>query len=72
MSKTRQQVRQGPFVAGFSLGIVVGGAIAGLSVPWSGTQLRQAVRNQSFALKEQAQNVVLQTKTTVREVMKRD
>ncbi len=72
MSKTNQRVRQGPFVIGFSIGIVVGGAVAGLYVPWSGPQLRQAVRNQRVALQEQAENVVLQTKTTVREVMKHE
>jgi hypothetical protein len=67
------QPRQGidPFVLGFTLGMVAGGVAAGYFTPGS-DQLRQHVGAQSRLLKDQAENIALQAKTTAQEVLKRN
>lgn len=64
--------RQGidPFVIGFTLGMIAGGVAAGLLTPGK-QQLHQQVNDQSRALREQAENIALQAKTTAQQVLKR-
>lgn len=70
MAKKRSGLAgNGPFVAGFIIGILMGGFAAGKWAPVSGSQLRNQIFDQTLLLKDQAENIALQVTTTAREVV---
>lgn len=61
-----------PFVAGLVSGMVAGGMVAVMMAPRSGAQTRTMVREQSRTIKEQAEDIAMQARTTAHEAIARD